>query len=208
MEAAGDPLRSQQIATVDAASGLLAVGADADDRKVYRCTSETVVLLNDRPVKLSDLAPGMVVVVTATKPGLAARVAAIEVKSREKKLHQVSVERTVVVSSANTAQRAMILGPVYAGQIVRIALRGPIRWTCGGKRAGEFCGWGGFPDDRYLGMPRMALVAFVDKAPFLASGERFTFTVPADGKLGLFANDDDPAGNEGSAEVVVTVAWY
>ncbi len=208
MEAAGDPLRSQQIATVDAASGLLAVGADAADRKVYRCTSETVVLLNERPVKLADLAPGMVVVVTAVKPGVAARVAAIEVKSTEKKLHQVAMERAVVVSASNTAKRAMVLGPVYAGQIVRIALRGPIRWTCGGKRAGEFCDWGGFPDDRYLGMPRMALVAFVDKAPFLASGKRFTFTVPADGKLGLFANDDDPAGNEGSAEVVVTVAWY
>jgi len=205
-----DALRDQQIATVDAAAGLLAVGKDAATRKIYRCTAETTVLLNDQPAKLTDLEAGMLVVVTAARPGVAARVSAVRMKvsGGEKPFHKVLAERALVVPSANTARQAIVISKVFAGQIVRIVPRVPVRWSSGGARKGQFCDWHGFPGDRVLGMPRMALVAFVGKTPFLATGDRFTFTVPADGMLGFFANDDDAAGNEGSAEVLVTIAWY
>ena len=204
-----DALRSQQIVTVDGAAGLLAVGVDAADRKIYRCTGETKVTINDRAATLADLEPGMVVVVTSARPGVAARVAAVQVKTvAERPLQKVIWEKTVMVPATNTGRRAMSMARVFAGQIVRIVAREPVRWTSGGARKGQFCGWNGLAGDQVLGMPRMALVAFVDKTPFLAAGDRFTFTVPADGTFGLFANDDDPAGNEGSADLLITIAWY
>ena len=90
------------------------------------------------------------------------------------------------------------------GQKVTVA---PIKtwWTGGGSRKGEYCDWRGYPRKTRT-RPWMTLVAAGGDASFAPENNALTFTAPADGKLVLYANDDRPEGNEGSALVTVIVA--
>jgi hypothetical protein len=52
----------------------------------------------------------------------------------------------------------------------------------------------------------MALVAAVNHKNYLPDKKEYTFTVHEDGLLVVFANDDNPDGNTGKGEVIVTVS--
>ena len=52
----------------------------------------------------------------------------------------------------------------------------------------------------------MSLVASVGQATFAPKDNKLPFAVPADGVLALYANDDKEEGNEGSAEVTVSIS--
>jgi hypothetical protein len=82
-----------------------------------------------------------------------------------------------------------------------------VRWSGGGSKKGQFCDWRGHNPDTSMrnGIPWMALVAAVSGREFWAREGTLTFTVPTDGDLVLYANDD-VGGNDGEADIVVSVA--
>ena len=83
---------------------------------------------------------------------------------------------------------------------------GDVHWTGGGTKTGKYTGWRGYPDRyEHNHLPWMALVAKVGDRTFLPDKKEFTFTVPDDGVLALFCNDDNPDGNRGRGLVKVKI---
>lgn len=200
-------LRRNEITRVDLAARVITVGVDPADAKSYRCSATTTILIDDKRATLEELAPGMMAIVTATTPGVAARVTAMKAATPTVREPRGPMERLkIIVPAAALARNPVTIAGVRAGQYVTIVAR-DVRWTSGGSRAGQYCDWNGYPDEKVHDLPRMALVAAVGRAIYLPSGETFHFTVAADGPFVLFANDDDAAGNDGQAEITITVGW-
>ena len=99
----------------------------------------------------------------------------------------------------------MKCGKVSAGQKVTLTI-GHVLWKGGGSKAGTPVDWHGYRGRMEKNaLPWMALVAAVGKQAFLPDKKEFSFTVPADGELVLFANDGNPDGNSGKGEVTVKI---
>lgn len=112
---------------------------------------------------------------------------------------------TVEVPATAGQRNPVKVGPVTKGQKVTLTI-GHVLWKGGGSKAGDSTDWRGHRGRfEKNGLPWMALVAAVGKQTFLADKKVFTFTVPADGDLVLFANDSNPDGNSGKGEVTVKV---
>lgn len=203
----GEPLlpdlRENEIIRVDPATRIVVVGVK--EPRTFQCRADATFLIDDRPAKLEELAPGMVAVITARAPGVASRIAAIRPKVARPASTPLMEKRVTVPATAN-AKNAVMIGGLRAGQLITIRAE-KVRWTAGGRHAGDYCGWEGYRDDRHRGLPRMALVAVVGGSAFLPAGDTFRFTVAQDGGFALFVNDDEPADNEGAAEITIAISW-
>lgn len=111
----------------------------------------------------------------------------------------------VEVPATAGSRNPVTVGKVTKGQKVTLTI-GHVLWKGGGTKTGVSADWRGYRG-RLEGnaLPWMALIAAVGKQNFLPDKKEFTFTVPADGVLILFANDSNPNGNSGKGEVTVKV---
>lgn len=154
---------------------------------------------------MADLHPGLSATVTGGDPGIAERVVATGPSALRPGVAKTAPTQSQVrVPATAVHAKPYVLGNVVAGQTVAIT---PIKvwWTGGGSKAGVYCDWRGYPGSRIDGKPWMALVAEVGSSAHVAEGSNLTFTVPADGTLILYVNDDKPEGNVGFGDVTVTV---
>jgi hypothetical protein len=112
----------------------------------------------------------------------------------------------IVIPATAGAKHPVVVGKVKEGQVVTMHI-GRVLWGGGGSEGKKPTNWRGYLG-RYErnGLPWMALVASVKHKDFLPDKKDFTFTVPQDGVLAVFANDDNPNGNTGKGEVTVTVS--
>jgi len=112
---------------------------------------------------------------------------------------------SVVIPATAGPGNPVKIGLVTAGQKVTLSI-GHVFWKGGGSKAGASADWHGYRNRlEKNALPWMALVAAVGKKNFLPDNKEFTFTVPADGVLVLYANDSNPNGNSGKGEVVVKI---
>jgi len=112
---------------------------------------------------------------------------------------------TVEIPATAGHRNPVKIGKVTKGQTVTLTI-GHVLWTGGGSKRGAFADWHGYRDRReHNGLPWMAVVLAVGDHNFLPDKKEFTFTVPADGELVIFANDENPNGNSGKGEVTVKV---
>jgi hypothetical protein len=195
-----------EITQVDASAGSLTVSNGRGGYATYRTTPATEILLNGVKADLASLAPGMTAMV-ASASGDASRIVATtgSKPTGGDDAGVVLKEAKFTVPAASSRTKPVIVGSVKAGQQVTIT---PIRvhWSGGGSKKGVYCDWNGYPGKRDSGHTWMALVASVGKSTFAPKDNALSFTVPADGLLALYANDDSPEDNVGSGEVTVTVA--
>jgi hypothetical protein len=163
------------------------------------------VTLNNQKAQFSEIKPGMIANVTGGDLGVASR---ISVTSGGPKLTTSKVapkETRVRIGANNIKAKPVVVGNVTAGQTVTVT---PIKvWWCGGgSKKKEHCDWRGYDKSNIRGKHWMALIAAVGEETFAPTGSTMTFTVPADGTLVLYANDDRAEDNLGSGEVTLSIA--
>jgi hypothetical protein len=192
-----------EITKIDALGGTVMISNERGETKIYRVGAGTQILINGQHATIKDLALGMVVQVNTSEPGVAGR---IVVDATGASVVKAAPASSRVRVPANTApEHPVVVGAVKAGQVVTVV---PIKvWWCGGgSKAGVFCDWNGYQGRGSKTMPWMVLVAAVGKDTFVPTDNALTFTVPADGTLALYPNDERPEDNVGSGDVTVTVA--
>ena len=109
------------------------------------------------------------------------------------------------IPAAATQSDPMHIARVTAGQTVTLSIRN-VHWSGGGTKGKTPTDYRGYRDRReHNGLPWMALVAGIGSHHFLPDHAEYSFTVPEDGELVLFANDDRPDGNVGRAKVTVKI---
>jgi hypothetical protein len=187
---------------IDVSSSTITVDVGKGQFRSYRVKLGAEITVNAQRVALKDLAPKMSVNITAGEPGTATRIVATGIGAAK----PAPPESKVTIPATATPEAPIIVGLVTTGQRVTIT---PIKvwWTGGGSKTGIFCDWNGYPDRKQPnGKHWMALIAAVNASIYAPENNAFSFTVPSDGTLSLYANDGGPDGNKGSGEVTVTVS--
>jgi hypothetical protein len=198
------PVRNQ-ITKIDAVAQEFTITDGEGGFKTYRFKPTTEVLLNNQRSSTAALAPGMIALVATGDPGTASRImASVPVKPT---LIAKPVPPTAQVRfpASTGEEKPHIHGSVKAGQKVTVT---PVKvwWEGGGSRKGKFTDWHGYPGSRNNhDKPWMALIAQVGGNYFSPKDGALSFTVPTDGVLVFFCNDEKAEGNEGSASISVTI---
>ena len=187
---------------IDLANGVIVTKGGKGEFKEYKVRPTTEIVSGNARLKLSDLAVGNSVAVTTGEPGTANR---IVVFAANFGIKPAPGQSKIKVLATNVTDKPVIVGTVVAGQKVSIT---PIKvwWTGGGSKKGKFTDWRGYDPEKAKRAPWMALVATVNGTEFWAKDNSLEFTVPSDGKLELSCNDGDAGGNDGAAEITVTIS--
>jgi hypothetical protein len=188
---------------------------------IFRLESERLQRLQVLQAELGKAVDGLTI--TLTKQGRLDEALAVK-QQREAFVAGIAASKLSSEASSPGGKRAMgsmaitlpgstlkttpfSVGTVVAGEKVTITPK-EVRWSGGGTKKGQFCDWRGHNPNVPLagsGIPWMALVAAVEKNEFWAKDHTLSFTVPADGMLLLYANDTG-GGNEGQADIIVTIS--
>jgi hypothetical protein len=190
-----------EIKQIDPAANTFTVVGTKGEFHPFKTKVTTEVQVDGKRANVKDLSLGMQAQVTVGEPGTAARIISPPPGTQ---LKAASGQMAIKVPANALKANPIIVGSVIAGQKVTITPK-KVWWTGGGSQRGQYCDWRGYKPEGSKGIPWMALVAAVGGTEHWAKDNTLTFTVPANGSLVLYANDDK-GGNDGEAEVIVTVA--
>ena len=191
-----------QLKDINAEANTFSVNGTKGEVHMFRTKTTTEVWVTGKRATLKDLPAGASVQVTRGETNYAARIISPAPGAQTK---AAPSQANMKVPATATKLNPVLIGGVVAGQRVTVTAK-KVWWSGGGSRKGSYCDWKGYDQTNVNGLPWMALVAAVGNEDHGVKDNSLAFEVKADGTLTLFANDSAPDGNDGDAQVTVTVS--